>query len=271
MRFVDDALARHARRNGGLKNLGEARERRRVVHAAEARVDADAMTTIRQQRHRLAKGRVVPRHGLDGRRRRLKVVILHEQVVRHHDRDGAGFARLRHRERLPGHRRDVGDVAHGVDALGHGAEQGDVVEAMDLEGASVSTTADVADDADERDAVEQGFAHHGEAVGEAGAGDDAEDAGFAGGAGVAVGHGGGGVFVGHERVTHMFGFERVPEFVLLGAGDAEDPVGAFAAEGFDERLGAGHRAADFAGHLVAEAGGRGVERQRGGGADAERG
>ena len=108
----------------------------------------------------------------------MEVVRFDEQGVRDDDRDRARLAGHRQRERLPDRRGDLADVLDVEDALGHRLEQGDLVEAVDLEGPELLAVGDVADDGDERHGVEQRLADAGERVGDAGAGHDASTPGL---------------------------------------------------------------------------------------------
>ena len=125
-----------------------------------------------------------------------------------------------------------------------GFEQRDLVEAVDLERPVLFALGDVADDGDERDRIDQRLADAGERVGHAGSGHDAEHAGLAGRAGVAVGHRRRGELVRAEQVGQALRLHRVPEFVLLSAGDAVDALAAFLDQRLDDRHRPGHLAFD---------------------------
>ena len=86
----------------------------------------------------------------------------------------------------------------------------------------VGRAIDVGDDADDRDAVEEGLADAGQGVGQSRAGHDGEDADRAGGPRRGVGHDAGRSLVGDQQVGNAAGLERVPELVVLGPGNAED-------------------------------------------------
>ena len=183
----------------------------------------------------------------------MKLPRFDQQVVRDDDADRTRLASTRQLKRHAHRVRDGVGTLHGEDLLGDRPQQRSVVQAVDLERAVMRPVGDIADDADDGDAIEQGFAEVGERIGQAWPGHDAEDTGLAGGAGIAVGHGGGGELMRDEEVAEVLGLEGIPQLIFLGAGDAVDAVGAFLDERLDERLGPAHLAMD-AGRRLAQAG-----------------
>jgi hypothetical protein len=99
-------------------------------------------------------------------------------------------------------------------------------------------------DADHRHGVEQCLADAGQGVGHAGARHNADDARPAGGPRITIGRARRREFMRHQQILQPLRLHGVPEFVLLGAGDAEDEVGPFFLQRFNDRLRAGHMTAD---------------------------
>ena len=147
-------------------------------------------------------------------------------------------------KRLAHGRRDFRLVADREDFLRHLLQQADLRQFVDLVRTVFVAAGHVADQADERDAVEQGLADAAERVGKPRTRHDRQDAWLPGAAGIAVGHGGCREFVRHQQVTQAARLHRVPELILLRPGDAEDALGALGKQGFHERFRAGHVAGD---------------------------
>ena len=132
--------------------------------------------------------------------RAVVAVRLGQQVVRHDDGRRPRLARGQ-LKRLPDAAGNVADLRGVEDAFGDLLNQAGLRDFMELKRFILVAAGHVADDADERHAVEQRLADAGEGVGDSRPRHDAKDAGPAGAAGDAVGHARGRIFVGDEQVV----------------------------------------------------------------------
>ncbi len=161
---------------------------------------------------------------------------------RDHDPDGAGLTGGCDLEGLEDRLGDLGLMADFDQCFYYRAKDGGIGEAVNLADLCMRGAIDISDQGDDRDAVVECFADAGERVGETRARHDGEDTGGAGGPRRGVGHDAGGSFMGYQKVWYAFGFQGVPEFVVLGAWDSEEAAHALATEGGGRGLCPGHLA-----------------------------
>jgi hypothetical protein len=232
--------------DGGLEHFGGGLECGRGLRAADTGVDADFAMGLGEDAACAEVGGFIPWGSEFERDVVVEIPGFEPAGVGDDDADGSGFAGASEAEGLKESGGDLSDVMDLVEVFDDGSEDGGVGETVDLGDGSVRSAGDIGEEDDDGAAIEEGFADSGEGVGEAWSGDEGADADFTGDAGGGIGHDGGGGFVGDEEVGESGGLHGVPEFVVLGAWDAEDAADALALEGGDGSLSAGHAALDAA-------------------------
>ena len=147
------------------------------------------------------------------------------------------------------------------DRLGHGSKQLRIRQFMDLKRPVFSPACHIADDGDQRNAIEERLAQAGERVRHAWPRDRRQHTHLAGASRVAIRHHGRGVLVRHQHVAQAARLHGVPELVVLGARDAENTVRSLAKQRLDQCLRSRHLATNPA-RLTRTAQDAGCRRQR---------
>ncbi len=179
---------------------------------------------------------------LERRPHRLGPGLL--DVFRHVNDHRAGASRLRDVKRLFHDARNVVHIRDEIGMLHDGQRHADDVGFLKRAAAN-HVLVDLAGDGDERAGIQVGIGDGGDEVGRAGAAGAHAHAGLAGRAGITFRRKTAALLVARQDGAD-FGFgERLVDFHARAAGIGENDLDAFAFEGLDEDVAAGHGRADL--------------------------